>query len=159
MRRPPTSTACTPPTPAATRLTPTPPTRRLNRPARAPRLHSFPPARTGSTSTTAPTRERPGARPRSTTPPGRAATQNWATTTTQPPPTNTALPSPWNDGDIGTGGLAGSASFANNTFTVGGSGNDIWFNADGLHYVYQPLAGDGTIVAKVNGLQNTNAWA
>jgi hypothetical protein len=81
------------------------------------------------------------------------------TTATQPPPTSTTLPSPWNEGDIGTGGLAGSATFENNTFTVNGSGNDIWFNADGLHYVYQQLSGDGTIVARVGGVQNTNAWA
>jgi regulation of enolase protein 1 (concanavalin A-like superfamily) len=87
-------------------------------------------------------------------------TVNGGTVTQPPPPANPSLPAPWADGDIGSGGLAGSASFDGSTFTVAGSGNDIWFNADGLHYVYQPLAGDGTIVAKVNGLSSdTNGWA
>src|SRR6266436_4852257 len=34
----------------------------------------------------------------------------------------TSLPSGWSDGDIGTVGIAGSASYSNGTFTVNGAG-------------------------------------
>jgi regulation of enolase protein 1 (concanavalin A-like superfamily) len=54
--------------------------------------------------------------------------------------------------DIGSVGVAGSASYAGGIFTVRGSGQQIWNTADGLHYAYQSLTGDGTIVARVASL-------
>ena len=45
----------------------------------------------------------------------------------------------WADRDIGTPNATGGASFANNTFTVSGSGNDIFNTSDNFHFVYQPL--------------------
>ena len=63
--------------------------------------------------------------------------------------TVTALPSSWSDSDIGSVGLAGSATYANGTFTVKGAGSQIWSAADSFHFAYQPLSGDGTIVARV----------
>ncbi|GCE29350.1 hypothetical protein KDA_48340 [Dictyobacter alpinus] len=62
-----------------------------------------------------------------------------------------SLPSPWSDGDIGTVGVAGSASYSNGNFTVNGSGI-VEYTYDKFHYLYQPLYGDGTIVAHVTGL-------
>jgi hypothetical protein len=53
--------------------------------------------------------------------------------------------------------VAGSASYASGTFTLKGSGADIGGTADAFHYVYQPLTGDGEIVARVASLQNTHA--
>lgn len=61
--------------------------------------------------------------------------------------TGGSLPSPWVDKDVGGVGLAGSASYANGTFTVRGAGADIWGTADGFNFVYQALSGDGQIVA------------
>jgi regulation of enolase protein 1 (concanavalin A-like superfamily) len=72
--------------------------------------------------------------------------------------TTTALPSPWTHQDIGSVGVAGSAAFANGTFTVKGSGADIWGAADAFHYVYQPLDGDVTIQAHVASVENVNVW-
>ena len=69
------------------------------------------------------------------------------------------LAAPWMDQDIGNVGAAGSAVFSNGTFTVEGSGVDIWDYQDGFHFVYQPLNGDGAIVARVAGLSNTDPWA
>jgi N-acetylneuraminic acid mutarotase len=71
------------------------------------------------------------------------------------------LASPWSQLDIGSVARAGSATFAINTgtFTVNGGGADIWNGADAFHYVYQPLVGDGTIIAHVASQQNTNGWA
>jgi regulation of enolase protein 1 (concanavalin A-like superfamily)/phosphatidylserine/phosphatidylglycerophosphate/cardiolipin synthase-like enzyme len=70
-----------------------------------------------------------------------------------------ALPSPWQQQDVGTTGAAGTGAFASGQFSVQGSGADIWGTADGFHFVYQPLAGDGTVVARVTSLQNTDAYA
>ena len=70
-----------------------------------------------------------------------------------------SLPSPWQSIDIGTVGAAGEASFADETFTVSGSGSDIWNAADEFHFVYQTLEGDGEIIAQVNSIENTNPWA
>ena len=63
--------------------------------------------------------------------------------------TITALPSGWSDGDVGSVGLAGSAAYASGVFTVKGSGNCICSTADAMHFVYQSLSGDGTVVARV----------
>jgi regulation of enolase protein 1 (concanavalin A-like superfamily) len=69
------------------------------------------------------------------------------------------LPQPWVDGDIGSPTPAGSATFADNTFTVKGGGTDIWGATDQLNYVSQPLVGDGSITARVTSQTNTDPWA
>src|SRR5271155_2458672 len=63
--------------------------------------------------------------------------------------TVTALPSGWTDGDIGTVGAAGSASYANGTFTVAGAGEGTLQTPDGFNFLYQSLSGDGTIIARI----------
>lgn len=72
---------------------------------------------------------------------------------------NNNLPNPWQHGDIGAINVAGDASYNAGTFTVKGSGVDIWSTADSFHYVYQPLTGDGEIKARVVTQQNTDPWA
>jgi regulation of enolase protein 1 (concanavalin A-like superfamily) len=71
----------------------------------------------------------------------------------------TGLPSPWQNQDVGSTGLAGTASYSGGTFTTSGSGADIWGSSDAFQYVYQPLGGDGQIVARVTSVQNTNTYA
>jgi regulation of enolase protein 1 (concanavalin A-like superfamily) len=72
--------------------------------------------------------------------------------------TSQPLPVSWLDQDVGSVGLAGSASYANGTFTVAGAGQGTFStSSDGLHFVYQPLAGDGTMVARVVSLQGSSA--
>jgi hypothetical protein len=39
------------------------------------------------------------------------------------------------------------------------SGTDIWDTADEFHFAYKSLSGTGSIVARVNSVQNTHAWA
>ena len=67
--------------------------------------------------------------------------------------TSQPLPSPWLDQDVGLV-PAGSATFASNVFTVAGGGS-IPFTSepDALHFVYQTLTGDGSIVARLSYLQ------
>ncbi|MGE5359995.1 MAG: alkaline phosphatase family protein [Bacteroidales bacterium] len=73
--------------------------------------------------------------------------------------TTAGLPAPWLHQDIGTVGIAGSSTYANGVFTVKGAGSDIWGSTDSFQFVYQALPGDGTIVARVTSLQNTNTYA
>ena len=63
--------------------------------------------------------------------------------------TVTKIPTGWLDADIGSVGLAGSATFAGGTFSVSGAGNQVYSSADGMHFAYQPLSGDGTIIARL----------
>jgi hypothetical protein len=72
-----------------------------------------------------------------------------------------SLPAPWTyEDDIGSVGVAGSASYDNGVFTINGSGADIGGTNDAFHYVHQRLTTtDGEIVARVASIQNTNADA
>lgn len=69
------------------------------------------------------------------------------------------LPSPWTTQDIGSVSPAGSAAWAADSFTVKGSGADIWGAADAFRFVSQPLTGDATIIARVASQSNSNGWA
>jgi RHS repeat-associated protein len=68
--------------------------------------------------------------------------------------TSQPLPSSWLDQDLGLVGVSGSGTFASETFTVKGAGQGTFFaTADGIHFVYQPFSGDGTIVTRVVSTQ------
>ncbi|HWF84288.1 MAG TPA: S8 family serine peptidase [Vicinamibacterales bacterium] len=69
------------------------------------------------------------------------------------------VPSPWQDADVGAVGSAGSGQYANGTFTVKASGADVWGTVDAFHYVYQPWTGDGSVIARVASVTDTNAWS
>jgi regulation of enolase protein 1 (concanavalin A-like superfamily) len=73
--------------------------------------------------------------------------------------TVSGLPAPWSQSDIGSVGKPGSGTLSSGTFSVTGSGADIWSTADAFHYVYQKWTGNGSIIAKVNSVQNTDPWA
>ena len=81
----------------------------------------------------------------------------WSFTTAAASPSG-PLPSPWLDRDIGAVGIAGNATYSSGVYAVTGSGADIWNAADAFHFVYQPLAGNGQIVARVATVQNVNPW-
>jgi hypothetical protein len=66
----------------------------------------------------------------------------------------------WRTTDVGRVGAYGNATFNNNgTFTLSGSGNDIWGSADAFRFVYQSITGDVDIRARVTGLTYTHPWA
>ncbi len=71
----------------------------------------------------------------------------------------TPLPAPWQHQDIGGVGIAGDATFEGATFTVTGSGVDIWDAADSFHFVQQTWTGNGEIIARVDEVTNTDIWA
>jgi Bacterial Ig-like domain (group 1) len=68
-------------------------------------------------------------------------------------------PITWTGTDIGNPALAGSDALNNGTWTISGSGTYIGGTADQLHFVWQPLLGDGGIRAQVLTQTNTNSRA
>jgi len=69
------------------------------------------------------------------------------------------LLSPWQSQNIGSVGVAGSASYNNGVFVLTGSGADIWNSSDAFRYAWKPVTGDCTIVARVTSVQNTDPWS
>ncbi len=67
--------------------------------------------------------------------------------------TRQALPGSWLDQDVGNvNGELGSASYSSGAFTVTGSGSG-YTSTDGFHFAYQPLSGNGSIIARVVNVQ------
>ncbi|HEX8522538.1 MAG TPA: PA14 domain-containing protein [Tepidisphaeraceae bacterium] len=58
--------------------------------------------------------------------------------------------------DIGGPAIAGSSSIGGGVYTVRGSGGQIWDPADQFHFVYKPMTGNSTIIARIAGFDNTN---
>lgn len=73
-------------------------------------------------------------------------------------PGGTALPWPWQSRDVGFVGAPGAATHTSGTFTVRGSGADIWGAADAFQFVYQRVDGDFTFEARVAGVEGTHDW-
>ncbi len=112
--------------------------------------------------TPTPTRT-PTRTPTATAAPASTATRT-ATRTPSRTPTRTPTPpasgvAVWADADIGSVGLPGSVGIGSGTFTVKGSGADVFGTSDQFHFVYQTLAGDGEIAARVVSVQNTHSYA
>jgi len=72
---------------------------------------------------------------------------------------NLPLLAPWVSQDVGAVGLTGSVGYGNNTFTVTGSGADIWDTSDAFRFVYVRVTNNCTIIARVASLQNVDAWS
>jgi len=45
------------------------------------------------------------------------------------------------------------------TYTMTASGTDIWGNADEFHYAFRMLTGTGSIIARVESVEQTDPWA
>jgi len=75
------------------------------------------------------------------------------------PPQPSELPDGWLSSDIGAVGAAGSASYADEIFTLTGSGWDVWDTYDEFQYVYKNISGDATITARITSMDNTHPWA
>ena len=61
-----------------------------------------------------------------------------------------ALPDPWETADIGAVGARGTASVTDGTWTIEGSGADIWDRADEFRYVYR-IGGSQFFVDRARG--------
>src|SRR5262249_14702119 len=63
---------------------------------------------------------------------------------------------PFHQTDVGTVATAGSASISgpveNRVYTIQASGDDIFGQADAFHFLYQPLSGNGEIIARLTSI-------
>ncbi len=70
----------------------------------------------------------------------------------------------WTHGEVNTlvvyfrGQPAGFLESAG-VFTLSAAGTDIWNNTDECRYAFKRLTGDGSIIARVDSITNTNVWA
>lgn len=73
--------------------------------------------------------------------------------------TTNPLPTTWLDQDVGTVGVMGNATYSNGVFSVQGAGTGMGSSvtSDQIHFVYQPMSGNGTIVARVVSLQGSGS--
>ncbi len=71
----------------------------------------------------------------------------------------------WSEKGIGTltlwyrGNPAGFVEDPAGTYTISASGADIWGTADEFRYIFKRLSGPGSIVAKVESVEDTDPWA
>ncbi len=72
---------------------------------------------------------------------------------TSPLHADDTFPAPWKHQDIGPAEVPGSATHDAGVFTLQGT-MDIWGPADGCHLMWQPLHGDGELVARVTAMEN-----
>lgn len=61
--------------------------------------------------------------------------------------------------DVGSPALSGTSTVSGTTYTLMGSGTDVWYASDQFQFAYSPLTGDGTITARVTSMTNTASWA
>ena len=73
-----------------------------------------------------------------------------------------ALPSrastSWQHGDIGAPALAGGAVVDGDRVAIQAGGTDIWGSTDSFHFVYRAMSGDGSVSARLTGLDPIHEW-
>jgi outer membrane protein assembly factor BamB len=78
-----------------------------------------------------------------------------------PPASPSPCPSGWSCGDVGSPAAVGDQSLAGGIWTINGGGTASGMNvySDQFHFVWEPLAGDGTLSARIASQPNTAAGA
>jgi aryl-phospho-beta-D-glucosidase BglC (GH1 family) len=69
------------------------------------------------------------------------------------------LPSDWSDADVGGPAFPGGAAFDGQTWTVTGSGSDVYNTSDQMNFAAQPFTGDGAFTVQVTSQETTDPWA
>jgi beta-glucanase (GH16 family)/regulation of enolase protein 1 (concanavalin A-like superfamily) len=65
------------------------------------------------------------------------------------------LAAPWTSEDVSSSGLSGTAGRLGDHFVLQAGGNNLGGSADQIHFLHQPLVGDGTITARILGVDPT----
>jgi len=69
------------------------------------------------------------------------------------------LPTGWSNGDVGSPGITGTGSENSGTFTLEGTGEDIYHTADEFQYAYYyGVYGDCSITARIVSIEN-KGWS
>jgi glucose/arabinose dehydrogenase len=81
--------------------------------------------------------------------------------TAQYEPVVNSVPLPWTSTDVGAPITSGTADYsaADSSYYLDGGGADAFGANDQFHYVYQTLAGDGSITARVRYQSDASAWS
>ena len=87
---------------------------------------------------------------------GGAETANSNQVASTPEPGNGTLPEFYQSADIGTVGLAGSSSYSSGTYTLSGSGADIYHTADEFQFASRPVTSDVTLTVRVASQTTTS---
>ncbi len=66
------------------------------------------------------------------------------------------LPTGWSTGDVGSTGVVGSASATSGTWTLDGSGANVWGASDEFRFAYQQVTGDVDIRVRTTSLENVH---
>lgn len=70
------------------------------------------------------------------------------------------MPRGWSAADVGAPTLAGSTTATGtNSFQLTAGGSDVWGSVDQFQFTSVPWSGDGTLIARVVSIANTDAWA
>ena len=69
------------------------------------------------------------------------------------------LPTGWSTADVGTTGVVGSASATSGTWTLDGSGLDVYGTSDEFRFAYQQVTGDLDIRVRATSLESVDAWS
>jgi hypothetical protein len=85
------------------------------------------------------------------------ASGDWIVVTNRFQITRDALAPGWSSADVGAVGAAGASSESDGTWTIEGSGADIFGTADEFHYAFRS-AGDFTFTARVASIENLHRW-
>ena len=88
----------------------------------------------------------------------RAATASFDSISITSSSSSSGLPDGWAHADVGDVGATGTASEHGGSFTVTGGGRDVWGTADAFQFAYQPMHGDGQIVARIASVDGVAAW-
>jgi beta-glucanase (GH16 family)/regulation of enolase protein 1 (concanavalin A-like superfamily) len=65
------------------------------------------------------------------------------------------LAAPWTSADLATTGCSGTAGRLGDRLVLQAGGNNLGGNADQIHFLHQPLSGDGSITARMIGVDTT----
>ncbi|HEY7200804.1 MAG TPA: PQQ-binding-like beta-propeller repeat protein, partial [Candidatus Dormibacteraeota bacterium] len=76
-----------------------------------------------------------------------------------PPPSPSPCPSGWSCGDVGNPAVVGDQALSGGSWTVKGAGGDIWDTIDQFHFVWQSVAADATVSARLTSQTPTDQWA
>ena len=69
------------------------------------------------------------------------------------------IPGGWSASDVGSVGASGASSGSGGVFTLRGGGADIWDTADGFHFLYRTMTGDGEVVTRMHNIEYVHAWS
>ncbi len=70
-----------------------------------------------------------------------------------------ALPTGWASRDVGSTGITGGVAVSSGTWTVAGSGANIWGTSDEFRFAYQQITGDVDFSVRLDSLEDAQNWS